>query len=92
MASIMQLLKILLTVTETSVTVVRHFSVKGIKTAMRRSSMSSSRVNAVAVLSFEKAATRNLNRSNIVEKFRLMLWFLAGRISKFQGEFRRPAI
>ena len=70
--SIHQLLKILLTVPQTSVTVERLFSsVKRIKTRMR-SSMSTSRLSALTLLSFERATARNMDRSNIIEKFRRM--------------------
>ena len=70
--SIHQLLKILLTIPQTSVTVERLFSsVKRIKTHIR-SSMSTSCLSALTLLSFERATARKMDRSNIIERLRLM--------------------
>ena len=70
--SIHQLLKILLTIPQTSVTVERLFSsVKRIKTHIR-SSMSTSRLSALTFLSIESATAIKKKRINIIERFRLM--------------------
>ena len=75
------MLRILLTIPQTSVTVERLFSsVKRIKTRMR-SKMNTSRLSALALLSFEKDIARNLNRCSVIQRFRRMknrrlLWSL----------------
>ena len=66
------MLRILLTIPQTSVTVERLFSsVKRIKTRMR-SKMNTSRLSALALLSFEKDIARNLNRCSVIQRFRRM--------------------
>ena len=66
------LLKILITIPQTSVTVERLFSsVKRVKTRLR-SKMHTQRLSALSLLSFEKDITRKLNRDNIVQRFSKM--------------------
>ena len=66
------LLKILITIPQTSVTVERLFSsVKRIKTRLR-SKMHTARLSALALLSFEKEISNSLNRDSILERFRSM--------------------
>ncbi len=70
--NIHELIKILLTIPQTSVTVERLFStVKRVKTRMR-SLMTTSRLSGLAVLSFEKETIKKLDRSKVIEEFRCL--------------------